>query len=220
MSRCTPKPCGRYARRCDALINPTLGASTIVDPRERVAHIPLLGADPATRPDFAPVDLGSFNIDPYDPVAKSFRNETLVLRHRHCRAAPRDRRHSPKRRAGAVGVVERGVGAPPRRLRRDGRVANAGVRARRAGRLVPRRRIRRPCVASRRWSSSCLVTSICTGPTAPSGAQRPRVGARGGRRGRPRRASGSVTIPISSSARRPTQRSVAEVVRTHPHDRT
>ncbi len=61
----------------DVLINPTLGASTIADPHERVAHIPLLGADAATRPDFAPVDLGSFNIDPYDPATRTFRNETL-----------------------------------------------------------------------------------------------------------------------------------------------
>jgi 3-keto-5-aminohexanoate cleavage enzyme len=61
----------------DVLVNPTLGASTIVDPAVRVAHIPLLGADAATRPDFAPVDLGSFNIDPYDPATRSFRNESL-----------------------------------------------------------------------------------------------------------------------------------------------
>ncbi|CAB5011016.1 MAG: 3-keto-5-aminohexanoate cleavage protein [Actinobacteria bacterium] len=61
----------------DVLISPTLGASTIADPHERVAHIPLLGAEAATRPDFAPVDLGSFNIDPYDPATKTFRNETL-----------------------------------------------------------------------------------------------------------------------------------------------
>lgn len=61
----------------DVLINPTLGASTIVDPYERVAHIPVLGADASTRPEFAPVDLGSFNIDPYDPATRTFRNETL-----------------------------------------------------------------------------------------------------------------------------------------------
>jgi uncharacterized protein (DUF849 family) len=65
---------------CDVLINPTLGASTIPDPEARVAHIPELAADPATRPDIAPVDLGSFNIDPYDAASKSFRNEELVYR--------------------------------------------------------------------------------------------------------------------------------------------
>jgi uncharacterized protein (DUF849 family) len=65
---------------CDVLINPTLGASTIPDPEVRVAHIPELAADPSTRPDIAPVDLGSFNIDPYDWATKTFRNEELVYR--------------------------------------------------------------------------------------------------------------------------------------------
>jgi uncharacterized protein (DUF849 family) len=64
----------------DVLINPTLGASTIPDPEVRVAHIPELAADPTTRPDIAPVDLGSFNIDPYDWATKTFRNEELVYR--------------------------------------------------------------------------------------------------------------------------------------------
>lgn len=64
--------------RTDVLLNPTLGASTIPDPSVRVAHIPVLAADPATRPDLAPVDLGSFNIDPYDPTTQRFRNEDLT----------------------------------------------------------------------------------------------------------------------------------------------
>ena len=64
--------------RTDVLLNPTLGASTIPDPTRRVAHIPELGADPATRPELAPVDLGSFNIDPYDSATRSFRNEDLT----------------------------------------------------------------------------------------------------------------------------------------------
>jgi 3-keto-5-aminohexanoate cleavage enzyme len=62
----------------DVLLNPTLGASTIPDPAVRVAHIPELAKDPATRPDFAPVDLGSFNVDPFDPATNSFRTEDLV----------------------------------------------------------------------------------------------------------------------------------------------
>jgi uncharacterized protein (DUF849 family) len=65
---------------CDVLVNPTLGASTIPDPAERVAHIPVLAKDPATRPELAPVDLGSFNIDPFDWSTKTFRNEELVYR--------------------------------------------------------------------------------------------------------------------------------------------
>lgn len=64
----------------DMLVNPTLGAATIADPAVRVAHIPELAADPATRPDFAPVDLGSFNIDPFDWAARSFRTEDIVYR--------------------------------------------------------------------------------------------------------------------------------------------
>jgi uncharacterized protein (DUF849 family) len=65
---------------CDVLVNPTLGASTIADPDARVAHIPELAKDPATRPELAPVDLGSFNIDPFDWTTNTFRNEELVYR--------------------------------------------------------------------------------------------------------------------------------------------
>ena len=50
--------------------NPTLGAVTVPDPAQRVSHIPLLAKDPETRPDLAPVDLGSFNIDPWDAAAR------------------------------------------------------------------------------------------------------------------------------------------------------
>jgi len=64
--------------RTDVVLNPTLGASTVPDPLVRCAHIPELAADPATRPELAPVDLGSFNIDPYDPATRTFRNEDLV----------------------------------------------------------------------------------------------------------------------------------------------
>ncbi len=64
--------------RTDVLVNPTLGASTIPDPMLRCAHIPELGADVATRPELAPVDLGSFNIDPYDASTRTFRNEDLI----------------------------------------------------------------------------------------------------------------------------------------------
>jgi uncharacterized protein (DUF849 family) len=63
---------------CDVLLNPTLGASTIPDPFARVAHIPELALDEDTAPELAPVDLGSFNIDPYDPVTKTFRTESIV----------------------------------------------------------------------------------------------------------------------------------------------
>lgn len=62
----------------DILLNPTLGASTIPDPLQRVRHIPELGADAATRPELAPVDLGSFNVDPFDWERLAFRAEDIV----------------------------------------------------------------------------------------------------------------------------------------------
>ena len=37
-----------------------------------------LAADPATRPELAPIDLGSFNIDPYDPATGAFGNPDIV----------------------------------------------------------------------------------------------------------------------------------------------
>ena len=62
----------------DLVVMPTLGASTIPDAAQRVAHIPQLASDPVTRPELAPVDLGSFNIDPFDPTTATFRSEDLV----------------------------------------------------------------------------------------------------------------------------------------------
>lgn len=46
-------------------IMPTLGATTLQDPVDRVRHIVELAQDPATRPDLAPIDLASTNLDPY-----------------------------------------------------------------------------------------------------------------------------------------------------------
>ena len=65
---------------CDVLVNPTLGASTIPDPLQRVSHIPELAKDPATRPELAPVDLGSFNVDPFDWDTLQFRADDIVYR--------------------------------------------------------------------------------------------------------------------------------------------
>ena len=49
------------------------------EPLARCAHIPILAGDPATRPDLAPLDLGSINIDPYVP-GRGFAVEDLVYR--------------------------------------------------------------------------------------------------------------------------------------------
>jgi uncharacterized protein (DUF849 family) len=68
----------RIRAGCDLLVNPTLGAVTVPDPKQRAALIPALAADPATRPDLAPVDLASLNIDPWDAGAKRFLVEDMI----------------------------------------------------------------------------------------------------------------------------------------------
>jgi uncharacterized protein (DUF849 family) len=72
----TPDPSGEtlsrtldlVAEACDAVTYCTLGAGQDQDRDTRMAT--LTGA--ATKPDIAPVDLGSFNLDPYDAGAKRF----------------------------------------------------------------------------------------------------------------------------------------------------
>ena len=56
----------------DLMVHPTLGQITIQGDEARVAHIPRLAEDPRLRPEFASLDLGSTNIDIYDPAAKRF----------------------------------------------------------------------------------------------------------------------------------------------------
>lgn len=51
---------------CDALIHPTLGwFSNDGDPAARIDCVTTLAKDPATKPDFAPIDTGSTNLDLY-----------------------------------------------------------------------------------------------------------------------------------------------------------
>jgi 3-keto-5-aminohexanoate cleavage enzyme len=56
---------------CDAVTMCTLGAGTGAERDARLATL----TDAAVRPDLAPVDLGSFNLDPYDAGTRSFRTE-------------------------------------------------------------------------------------------------------------------------------------------------
>ncbi len=56
----------------DLMVHPTLGQITIQGDEARVAHIPRLAEDPRLRPEFASLDLGSTNIDIYNPEAKRF----------------------------------------------------------------------------------------------------------------------------------------------------
>ncbi|MSP42622.1 MAG: 3-keto-5-aminohexanoate cleavage protein [Alphaproteobacteria bacterium] len=58
---------------CDLLVHPTLGANTLSASKEgRLAHVLAMARDKRTRPDFAPMDMGSTNIDAFDPVARRF----------------------------------------------------------------------------------------------------------------------------------------------------
>jgi uncharacterized protein (DUF849 family) len=47
---------------------------------ERLASVMELARDPATRPDFAPMDMGSVNVDWYDPEGLRFETKNLVYR--------------------------------------------------------------------------------------------------------------------------------------------
>lgn len=57
----------------DLLVHPTLGQITVADVKKRVEHIRAMAVDPAIRPDFASVDLGSTNIDIFDRKRRWFR---------------------------------------------------------------------------------------------------------------------------------------------------
>lgn len=66
---------------CDLLVHPTLGANTLATSKEgRLAHVLAMAKDRRTRPDFAPMDMGSTNIDAYDPAARKFiTNDQMYL---------------------------------------------------------------------------------------------------------------------------------------------
>lgn len=65
----------------DLLVHPTLGAITLDrSGPERLAHIEELCKDPQTRPDFAPMDVGSTNADVFDPDANRFKTQNAIYR--------------------------------------------------------------------------------------------------------------------------------------------
>jgi uncharacterized protein (DUF849 family) len=65
----------------DMLIHATLGyEGREASGEERIANTVRLAQDPATRPDFAPVDMGSTNMDAWDPVGRRFVTRGLVYR--------------------------------------------------------------------------------------------------------------------------------------------
>ena len=63
------------------LVHPTLGFVTLdASAEQRLAAVTALSQDADTRPDFAPMDTGSVNVDWYDPVLKQFKTKGLVYR--------------------------------------------------------------------------------------------------------------------------------------------
>lgn len=71
---------------CDCLVFPTLGQITKEGDMSRLAHIEELAKNPETKPDLAPIDTGSTNIDRFDYKENryltdrlTYKNETAVL---------------------------------------------------------------------------------------------------------------------------------------------
>jgi uncharacterized protein (DUF849 family) len=65
--------------KSDILVHPTLGwFSNDDDPAGRAGCVTKLALDPGTKPDIAPIDTGSTNLETYDPVARSFSHADRV----------------------------------------------------------------------------------------------------------------------------------------------
>jgi len=65
----------------DLLIHPTLGYVTLdATAEQRIANIVRLAEDPATRPQFAPMDMGTTNVDWYDPQTRTYTTKGLIYR--------------------------------------------------------------------------------------------------------------------------------------------
>lgn len=62
---------------CDILVHPTLGYVT-QPPEQRLQKILDLAADPRTKPDIAPVDMASINVDIYNSAERRFETEDLL----------------------------------------------------------------------------------------------------------------------------------------------
>lgn len=63
----------------DIMIHPTLGQVTLKSSDEaRLQHIVAAAKDPDLKPDFAPIDIGSTNVDVYDIVANEMKTDELA----------------------------------------------------------------------------------------------------------------------------------------------
>lgn len=71
----------RIHKMSDILIHPTLGYVTLgAGPEERLYNVMTMAGDPQTRPDFAPMDMGSVNVDWYNPEKVEYDTRDLVYR--------------------------------------------------------------------------------------------------------------------------------------------
>jgi 3-keto-5-aminohexanoate cleavage enzyme len=68
----------RIKDKSDLLVMPTLGAWTLPSPEARMSHIIEMAKDPATKPDFAPIDMGTSNVDMYDARKRRFLSDETV----------------------------------------------------------------------------------------------------------------------------------------------
>lgn len=67
--------------KSDLLIHPTLGWATLdASAQDRMATVEALCMDPATKPHFAPMDVGSVNVDRFDHQSGRFRSLNTVYR--------------------------------------------------------------------------------------------------------------------------------------------
>jgi uncharacterized protein (DUF849 family) len=68
----------RLHERSDLIVMPTLGAWTLPSPDARMSHITEMAKDPATLPDFAPIDMATSNVDPYDLEKRRFLTDDVI----------------------------------------------------------------------------------------------------------------------------------------------
>ena len=68
----------RIRDACDILVHPTLGQVTIKGDEARLRHIVETQNDPILKPNFAPIDMGSTNVDRFDSVAKAYASDDLA----------------------------------------------------------------------------------------------------------------------------------------------
>jgi uncharacterized protein (DUF849 family) len=68
-------------RSSDILVHPTLGDVTLdAGPEKRLEHILEMMSDPTSGPHLAPVDMGSLNLDAYNPQARRFETHERIYK--------------------------------------------------------------------------------------------------------------------------------------------